>query len=61
MHLFLNLYIFTRLLTEAPETLVPPIPNQFTNATYFQKASNLYKVCGNWATNEDGSHDCFRS
>lgn len=59
MNLIISILTFVHLSATAPETLLPPQPSHFYSEAGYAQAQRLYVTCGNWATNDDGSHNCF--
>lgn len=42
------LTLYYTLLTEAPETLLPPVRSQFISEYYYEQASRRYSTYGHW-------------
>ncbi len=40
----------------APETLVPPIRQEFVDLNYYIRADVMYRACGNWAIKDQFAH-----
>lgn len=51
------LSILSILYRDAPETLREPLKEEFTNEQDYEEAMLRFRICGSWATDENGRQE----